>query len=144
VAALADPKTASNWVTREVLAACHERGVGVEGLGLAPEALAEVIGLVEEGTISRRSAKRVLRRVLTTGRRPASIVEAEGLDRVTEEDRLAAWVDAVLDENGVEAARYRAGETRLLEYLIGEVMRRSKGRADAGAVRALLLESLET
>lgn len=139
---VSDPKLASNWVMGEVLAACNASAVSVSELAVGPSALAELLAFVEDGTLSDVLARRVFRRMLETGRSASRIVDEEGLRTVTDHDRLQSWVRAVLESSAEEVERYRAGERRLIDYLIGQVMRRSSGRADPREVRALLEEFL--
>jgi aspartyl-tRNA(Asn)/glutamyl-tRNA(Gln) amidotransferase subunit B len=142
VAAAADPKVASNWVMGVVLSASNERGVGVGGLGVPASAMAELIGLVEGGTLSENLGKRVFERMLETGEPASRIVEAEGLRKISAAERIAAWVDEVVEENEDEVKRYRAGERKLLGYFIGQVMQKSDGRADPEAVRSALVGAI--
>ena len=76
------------------------------------------------------------------GRTAAEIVAAEGLEQIRDDDALLDWIDGVTDEFSDEAARYRGGETRLLGFLVGQVMRRSGGAADPRRVNELLRERL--
>jgi len=138
-----DPKSASNWVMGPVLRTLKEREVGADDFPVSPERLGRLLGLVEDGTISRNTAKDVFERMLDDGRSPAEIVEAEGLAQVSEEGKLEGWVQDALADHPDEVARFRDGEERLLGFFMGEVMKRSRGKADPGEARRILREALE-
>jgi aspartyl-tRNA(Asn)/glutamyl-tRNA(Gln) amidotransferase subunit B len=138
-----DPKTASNWVMGPVLASLKEEEVGPEEYPVRPGALAELVGLAEDGRINRNVAREVLARMLATGRSAGEIVEAEGLARISDAEAVARWVEEALSAHPGELDRYRQGEARLQGFFMGEVMKRSGGKADPAEVRRLLAERLE-
>ncbi len=135
-------KVASNWLMGEVLAACNERGVSVGGLGVEPARLAELIGLVEDGSLSLGVGKQVFRRMIETGKRAEAVVRDEGLSTISDAGQLETWVAEALAESPREVERYRAGEQKLLAHFIGQVMRKSGGRAEPGRLREMLIEAL--
>jgi aspartyl-tRNA(Asn)/glutamyl-tRNA(Gln) amidotransferase subunit B len=136
-----DPKQASNWVMVEVLAVANEWGRPVEQLDIDPEGLAEIVRLVADGRLSRSLGRQVFRRMVETGKSAARLMEEEGL-RLASGDELEVWVGEALAENPAEADRYRAGEEKLLAFFIGQVMRKSQGKADPARTRQALLERL--
>ncbi|MGD2154983.1 MAG: Asp-tRNA(Asn)/Glu-tRNA(Gln) amidotransferase subunit GatB [Gemmatimonadales bacterium] len=136
-----DPKQASNWVMVEVLAVANEWGRPVEQLDVDPEGLAEIVRLVADGRLSRSLGRQVFRRMVETGKSAARLMEEEGL-RLASGDELGVWVGEALAENPAEADRYRAGEEKLLAFFIGQVMRKSQGKADPARTRQALLERL--
>jgi aspartyl-tRNA(Asn)/glutamyl-tRNA(Gln) amidotransferase subunit B len=136
-----DPKQAANWITVELRGRLNETGIDVSGSRVTPERMAELIGLVGEGTISRSAAKDVLDRVVETGESPTAVVEREGLAAVGS-DELGGVVDDVISANPEEAERVRGGDQKVVGFLIGQVMRATRGNADGGRVRELLLEKL--
>jgi aspartyl-tRNA(Asn)/glutamyl-tRNA(Gln) amidotransferase subunit B len=138
-----DPKQAANWITVELRGRLNETGMDVSGSRVTPERMAELIGLVGEGTISRSAAKDVLDRVVETGESPTAVVEREGLAAVGS-DELGGVVDEVISANPEEAERVRGGDQKVIGFLIGQVMRATRGNADGGRVRELLLEKLGT
>jgi aspartyl-tRNA(Asn)/glutamyl-tRNA(Gln) amidotransferase subunit B len=139
-----DPKTAANWVMETVLQAMNERLLDPASFPIAPDALGELLQLVVEGRISRVMGKEVFWKMLDAGGRPGDIVHAQGLEQIRDQGRLHEWIAAVLDEHPDEVGRYRRGEVRLLGHFVGEVMRRSAGRADPRAVSDLLRARLES
>jgi aspartyl-tRNA(Asn)/glutamyl-tRNA(Gln) amidotransferase subunit B len=133
-----DGKAASNWIMTDVLGWLNERGVGIEAWPIAPAALAALIRMVGDGTLSHALGRRTLARMLETGRDAADIVAAEGLSQVGDEATLAGWVDAVIARFPDEAARGRAGDGKVVGFLMGQVMKASGGRVDPKKASALL------
>ena len=125
-----DPKSAANWIMNET------------GAHPAPEALAELIGLVADGTVSHQAAKRIYPE-LHGGSAPREVAARLGILQVRDEDALRRWVDEVVAAHPDEVVRYRAGESRLLAFLTGQVMKRSRGTADPKGVQAMLTRRLE-
>ena len=141
VAAEADPKQAANWTTGELRARLNEAGVDISESKITPGHLAELIGFVENGTVSRSAARGVLTAVFDTGDSPTTVVEREGLASVGG-DELSGVVDEVIAANPSEAERVRAGDKKVVGFLVGQVMRATRGNADGGRVRQLLAERL--
>ena len=147
------PKEASNWIMGPVLAAMNARDLEADDFPVRPVHLAGLIDLVEEGTINRNVAKDVLGRMLESAagvevgsaaaKTPAEIVREEGLATVSDTGRLEAWVEDALAAHPEEVARFRDGETRLQGFFMGEVMKRSRGKADPTEVARILTERLE-
>ena len=107
-------------------------------LRVRPPALAQLLAMVRDGTVSHAAATRIFAIVAESGDAPVEIARREGLLQERDLDALTGWVDQVLAENPDEAARFRAGEKKLLGVLVGQVMKLSKGRADPKAVNQLL------
>ena len=143
VAADADPKQAANWVSGDFRALLNESGTGVAGSKVTPGHMVELIGLVGDGKVSRSAARTVLDEVFKTGDRPAEVVEREGLGSV-EADELEGVVDGVISSNPDEAERVRGGDRKVVGFLMGQVMRATRGNADGGRARELLLRKLSS
>ena len=143
VAVVGEAKSAANWVKGPLLKEANRVRRSVDDLGISPPALAELIGLVEDGTVSGTMGRRVLGQMVDSGKPASEIIETEGLSQVQDSDELTAWVDAVIAENSDEVERYRSGETRLMGYFVGQTMQKSKGRADPKALSALLRGRLD-
>jgi len=142
VAAEADPKQAANWTTGDLQARLNEVGIGVAESKVTPGHLAELIGLVEKGTVSRSAAKDVLGIVFETGDSPSAVVEREGLASLGG-DELSGVVEGVISANPDEAGRVRDGDKKVIGFLVGQVMKATRGNADGGRVRQLLMEKLD-
>jgi len=141
--AVASPKVASNWVMGELLRTLNERGVAVDGSPVGPSALASLIGLVEKGTISGSIAKDVFATMFATGRPADEIVAEEGLAQIGDEAAILAIVREVIAEQAGPVAQYRAGKKQTLGFLVGQVMKRSAGKANPPLVNRLMTHELD-
>ncbi len=137
-----DAKLAANWVMGPLQALLNTRGQSLDDLGVSPEELSVLLALVADGTISDRVAKQVLEEMADGAGSARDIVSARGWEQVRDTDRLEAWVDAVTSEFPEEVERIRQGEDRLLGFLVGQVMRRSEGKADPRRVNELMRQRL--
>jgi aspartyl-tRNA(Asn)/glutamyl-tRNA(Gln) amidotransferase subunit B len=141
-----NPKAASNWVMTEALRKLKDDSAE-EGPLLArgpvrPSGLAELIRLIDTGTISGKIAKDVFERMWASGEPPGAIVEREGLTQVSDEGAIQAAVDEVIAANPGPVAIYRKGKTSTLGWFVGQVMRRTGGKANPGLVNDLLKKAL--
>ena len=136
LAAGASPKGAANWLTGEVTA--HMRRNEDSELSLTGAQLAELIALVEEGTVSSSAAKEVLEGVLTGEGDPAAVAESRDLIQISDTSALEAVVDEVLADNPDAVQSYAAGEKKAVGFLVGQVMTKTQGKADPRIVNALL------
>jgi len=143
VASEADPKQASNWISGDFRALLNESGTDVSESKVIPDLMKELIGLVGDGKVSRSAARTVLDEVFRTGDRPAEVVEREGLGSV-EADELEGVVEGVISSNPDEADRVRNGDKKVVGFLMGQVMKATRGNADGGRARELLLQKLSS
>jgi aspartyl-tRNA(Asn)/glutamyl-tRNA(Gln) amidotransferase subunit B len=142
VRAGAEPKAAANWVMGPAQALKNERKEDASTFTVSAEALAELIALVAAGTVSDSAAKTVLGVVAAEGGSPREIVEARGLTQVRDDVQLEAWVAAAIGDHPDEVARYRGGEAKLIGFFVGQIMKRSAGKADPRRVNELLRKAL--
>jgi len=138
VAAGAEGKAAANWVMGEALTSWNESGV----FAVPAATLARLIALVADGTVSHQAAKKVYAELATNGGEPRPVAERLGLLQVRDESALEGWVDEVLAAHPGEVARFKAGETKLMGFLTGQVMKRSQGKADPKGIQAVLARKL--
>jgi aspartyl-tRNA(Asn)/glutamyl-tRNA(Gln) amidotransferase subunit B len=138
-----DPKVISNWIMNEVLRMQNELSVSADALTLTPEYLAEVIRMVDAGTINAATGKSLLVKVQESGKAPKAIVAAEGLAQVSDEEALLDVIDRVLAAHPDEVISYREGKVGLLGWFMGQVMRETGGKADPGKTRAMLMKALK-
>jgi len=136
-----EPKTIANWVQNEILRLLRERGLTAGELPFTPDHLAELARLVEDKTITRQTAVALIPKVIETGQPPRALVEAEGLAQISGDDALRALAQAVIAENPDQVANYRK-KPALLKWFVGQVMRKSQGKANAQAVEGILAELL--
>ncbi len=141
-AASGNAKAASNWVMNEVLAQINEQGGTLAACQVAPAHLGALIGLVDAGTISGKTAKDVFARMWASGEEPAAIVAREGLAQVSDSGALQEVVAEVVAAHPAQVASYRGGKTGTLGFFVGQVMRRTAGRANPRLVQELLERAL--
>jgi aspartyl-tRNA(Asn)/glutamyl-tRNA(Gln) amidotransferase subunit B len=135
----AEPQHAANWVMTEALADAKDHG---DQLRVSPAALSQIIGLVKGGTLSHQAAKRVFAEVAAKGGDPRSVAESLGLIQVADTNIIAGWVMDVLAAHPTEVERYKKGETKLMPFFVGKLMRASKGKADPKLAQRVLEEKL--
>jgi aspartyl-tRNA(Asn)/glutamyl-tRNA(Gln) amidotransferase subunit B len=126
----------------EVLRKLKEGDRGLASCPVGPEALAGLVRLVDAGTISGRTAKDVFERMWATGEEAAAIVEREGLTQLSDDSALEALVAEVVASGRAQAASYRGGKAAALGWFVGQVMKRTGGRANPQRVNALLRKAL--
>ncbi|HEY7213674.1 MAG TPA: Asp-tRNA(Asn)/Glu-tRNA(Gln) amidotransferase subunit GatB [Thermoanaerobaculia bacterium] len=137
-----NPKGIANWVMGEVLRDVKERRVEIAA-SIPAVHLAALVGMVDAGRISNSAAKEVFAAVRESGEEPAAAVERLGLAQVSDTPQIERWIDEVIEQNAGQAGQYRAGKVQVLGFLVGQVMKRSGGRADPKAVQMLLRRALE-
>jgi aspartyl-tRNA(Asn)/glutamyl-tRNA(Gln) amidotransferase subunit B len=138
-----EAKKISNWVMNDVMRSMNEDGLVPDELKLTPSYLAEMQQLIDKKTINNTSAKKVLKKVMETGKAPSKVVEEEGLASVSDEGAIRVIVEKVIEDNPDEVASYRDGKETLMGWFVGQVMRASRGKADAKTVQQLLREFLK-
>ncbi len=145
VRAGAASKAAANWLLGDVQRVLKEQGdepLGAFALRVPPASLAELLTMLDQGAISGPIAKQVFETMAAQGGSAKAIVEAAGLGRIADTGAIEAIVDDVLAANAEAVEQYRAGKAQAFGFLVGQVMKASKGRADAPAVHALLRKKL--
>jgi aspartyl-tRNA(Asn)/glutamyl-tRNA(Gln) amidotransferase subunit B len=146
VAAGVTPKAAANWITGELSRLLNQHaaeGLRADAVALRPDGLAELIGEVEAGRVSSTNAKTVLAAAFESGESPRAIIEREGLRAVSDAGAIGAEIEAVLAEFPSQVAEYRDGKQQLFGFLVGQVMKRTAGRADAKLVNEELRRRLD-
>jgi aspartyl-tRNA(Asn)/glutamyl-tRNA(Gln) amidotransferase subunit B len=144
VSAGADPKAASNWVMGEVMREMNERAIDIGAFKIKPADLAELATLQASGRINSTTAKDVFRLMLEEGRKASAIVAEGGLEQTSDTSAIEADARAVLDENPDEVARYLGGKEQLLQFFVGQLMKRTKGRANPKLATDAIKGLLET
>ena len=138
-----DPKKISNWLMNDVLRMLNDRGVSADQLKLTPTSLAEILKLIDAGTINNSTGKALLEKVETTGRSPVEIVAAEGLAKVSDDSAIRAVCQEILAENPKEVESYKSGKVTLIGWFVGQVMKKMRGKADASLARTIFEELLQ-
>jgi aspartyl-tRNA(Asn)/glutamyl-tRNA(Gln) amidotransferase subunit B len=138
----ADPKRVSNWVMNDVLRMVNERDITPDDLRLTPEYLAGIIKLVDGDTINTSTGKSLVEKVEDSGQAPGEIVEAESLGKVSDEDAIRSIIIEVIEGNPDQVATYKSGKTTIIGWFVGQVMKKSRGKADPQLTRSMLEELL--
>lgn len=136
----ATPKIAVNFIMGEIAAYLKEDHIEITDTKLTPENLAELISLIEKGTISNNIGKQILVEMLKDGTKASVIVEKKGLSQITDEGAIKEIVQKVVDAHPSEVEAYKNGKTNLLGFFVGQVMKETKGRANPKTVNELLKE----
>jgi aspartyl-tRNA(Asn)/glutamyl-tRNA(Gln) amidotransferase subunit B len=138
------PKTVANWLVGDIAAFLNASGLEIEDVPLSPALLAGMLALIDAGTLSGRSAKEVVDEMLRTGRTAGEIVAERGLMQISDDAVLERLVDGVIAEHPSSVGDVRAGKDRAIAFLVGQVMKKSQGRAHPEKVNRLLRARLRT
>ena len=144
-AAKADPKKVANFVLGPLLRECNARGLSAadpSAWAMKPEALAELVRLVDGGTISAKIANDIFGDIFEQGVMPEAYVKEKGLVQISDTSALEAAVDEVIAANPAEVEAYRGGKTKLISFFVGQIMRATKGKANPALVNELLAKKL--
>ncbi|TFB14257.1 Asp-tRNA(Asn)/Glu-tRNA(Gln) amidotransferase subunit GatB [Filobacillus milosensis] len=139
----ADPKLATNWLMGDISGHMNKQQVELNDLPLTPESIAKMIKLIEEGTLSSKLAKKVITELLKNGGDPEKIVKEKGLVQISDESQLREIITEVLNENEQSIVDYKNGKDRALGFLVGQVMKKTKGQANPPMVNKILIEEMD-
>lgn len=142
VGGVKSPKLLANWVITELLRELSAAGIEIEETLYPPEYLAQLVSLIESNTISGKIAKEVFSESFAQQTEPKKIVADKGLVQVTDEGAIAEFVDQVIAEFPAQVTEYQGGKAPVLQFLVGQVMKRSKGKANPPMVNKLFIERL--
>ena len=137
-----DAKLTANWILTELLGALNKAEKDLEHSPVSAEQLGGLVALIADNTISGRIAKEVFAEMFTSGKNAADIVEAKGLKQVTDTGAIEKIVDEVLKENPDKIAEYKSGKDKLFGFFVGQVLKKSGGKANPGMVNDLLKAKL--
>lgn len=137
-----DAKAVSNWIMGDLLGYLNANSLELADVKITGKGLGEMIGLIEKGTISSKIAKTVFKSMLETGKDPQTIVEEQGLVQISDEGAIKAVVDQIVNNNPQSVADYKAGKEKAVGFLVGQVMKETKGKANPGLVNKLIIERL--
>jgi aspartyl-tRNA(Asn)/glutamyl-tRNA(Gln) amidotransferase subunit B len=144
IAAGAPAKQAANWVMGDITAYLKNEKLAIADIPFQPHELAELISLIDAGTISGKIAKDILPELLSAGGSPQKLVESKGLIQISDTGAIESAIDAVLAANPKELEQYRGGKTKLLGFFVGKVMKETGGRADPKLTNELLAKKLNS
>ncbi|RJP20460.1 MAG: Asp-tRNA(Asn)/Glu-tRNA(Gln) amidotransferase subunit GatB [Candidatus Omnitrophota bacterium] len=137
----AAPKTFSNWIMVHILRELREDSE-IGDLPITPQHLAELVRLVESDAINSNIAKKVITEMMKTGNMPADIVKEKGLEAVSDSGEIEQFVEETIAENPGPAEEFKDGKDKAMNFLLGQVMRKSRGKADPQLVQELLRQKL--
>ena len=135
-------KAVANWMSRNLLRRLNESDTEITDCRISPEALAEMITLIESGEISNRMAQEVFDQMFDTGKSAAAIVKEQGLAQISDESELEGIVAQVIAENPAAVQDFNQGKKRAVGFLVGQVMKATRGKANPGIVNQKLQEQL--
>ncbi|OPA74345.1 aspartyl/glutamyl-tRNA amidotransferase subunit B [Paenibacillus selenitireducens] len=138
-----DAKAVSNWIMGDLLAHLNASNLELSDVKVTGQGLGEMIGLIEKGTISNKIAKTVFKEMIESGKAPQVIVEEKGLVQISDEGAIKAIVDKVVDANPQSVEDFRAGKDKAIGFLVGQVMKESRGKANPALVNQLLADRLK-
>jgi aspartyl-tRNA(Asn)/glutamyl-tRNA(Gln) amidotransferase subunit B len=138
-----NPKSVANWVINNLRARLSGTGEGLAGLRFPAEGLLELVEAVDSGRISSKLAQEVFGEMYATGERPGSIIQRKGLVQVSDAGALEAWCDRAIADNPRSASDFRTGKVAALNFLKGQVMKMSQGKANPNLVGEILARKLQ-
>jgi aspartyl-tRNA(Asn)/glutamyl-tRNA(Gln) amidotransferase subunit B len=139
----ATPKTASNWIMTDILRDLKEAGdMVIDEMQITAGHLAQLLKMIDEGTISGKIAKQVYNDMKDSGKMPKAIVEEKGLVQVSDDSAICGFIDKVIQDNPGPVEDFRGGKDKALGFLMGQVMRMSQGKANPQRTRELLIEKI--
>ncbi|GAA0328889.1 Asp-tRNA(Asn)/Glu-tRNA(Gln) amidotransferase subunit GatB [Bacillus carboniphilus] len=139
----ADAKQASNWIMGELSAYLNANQMELHDIALSPEGLAGMIKLIEDGTISSKIAKTVFKELIENGGNPEKIVKEKGLVQISDEGELLKIVAEILDANPQSIQDFKEGKEKALGFLVGQIMKATKGQANPPKVNQLLRQEIQ-
>ncbi len=137
-----DPKTAANWVMGDLMGALKAEGKEIGDSPVSAEHLGQLVGMIAKGELSGKLAKEVFPKMFSTGDAPAAIVEKEGLKQISDTGALEMAVEEVIAQNPKQVDQYRGGKTAVMNFLVGQVMRATRGQANVAAVTEIFKRKL--
>ncbi len=137
-----DAKAVSNWMMGELSRLLNQNGIEIEDCKVKPAGLAEMLKLVQDGTISGKMAKTVFEEIFESGKDPATIVKEKGLVQISDEGSLAPLIDEIVNNNPKVVQDYKNGKEKAFGFFIGQIMKATRGQANPELVNAMLRERL--
>ena len=136
-------KAVANFIMVDISAYLNETKKEIDEIDFTKEKFKELLDLIDNKTISRNTAKEVINESLRTGKTPSEIVSKKGCTQITDEDSIKKLVIEVLNENETQVKQYLSGETKVIGFLVGQTMKKSKGKANPELVNRILYNELE-
>ncbi len=138
-----NPKAVANWITTNILGYLNNLEITIKDIYLTPEILLELISLTNDGTISSKQAKEVFQLVLEQKKNPKDLIKDLGMVQISDDKVIKEVVHQVLDQYPEAVIQYKSGKRNILDFLVGQVMKLTKGQANPAKASAALLEEIE-
>jgi aspartyl-tRNA(Asn)/glutamyl-tRNA(Gln) amidotransferase subunit B len=138
-----EPKMTANWLLGEVSATLNQKGVLIDEFSVNAEQLAGLLARIQDKTISNSIAKKVFETMVESGETADAIIESQGLKQVTDTGAIEGWVNEVIEKNPKQVEQYKGGQTKLLGFFVGQVMKLSQGKADPAVINELVADKLK-
>ena len=138
-----DPQLISNWILSEVTAVLNRENIEINDFYIEPNRLASLLSRIDDNTISSKIAKDLFSQMLTSDETADEMIEKQGLEQITDEDSITQFVTEVLDEFSEQKDQYLAGKEQVLGFLVGQVMKRSNGKANPKLVNELIIRQIK-
>lgn len=138
-----NPKSSSNWITSVILGHLNKFELDINDIFLTPKMLVDLIKLIDDATISSKQAKEVLYESLTENKEPIKIVEEKGMKQIGDTDTINKVILEVLEEQPASIEQYKGGRTNIVDFLVGQVMKKTRGQANPAMTRNMIIEEIE-
>ena len=136
------PKAFCNWITNDLLREVKDRKLDINNLLIKPKQLASLVEIIEKGTISSTIAKEVFSEMIQTGKEPQKIIEEKGMAQISDEGLIESVIDKVIAGNPGVIEDYKKGKKNALAFLVGQVMKETKGKANPKIVNEMLVKKV--
>ena len=138
-----DAQLVSNWILSEVIAVLNRENIEINAFQIKPDRLASLLSRIQDNTISSKIAKDLFNQMLTNDKTVDEMIKEQGLEQITDEDSISQYVTEVLNEFSDQKDQYLAGKEQVLGFLVGQVMKRSKGKANPRLVNELIIRQIK-
>lgn len=135
-------KSLINWILRDLMGYLKEEKITLASCKVTPEKLAQIVDLIDQGTINNQGAKQVFTVVAKTGAVPADVVKEQGLEQIGSTEELEAIIKEIIDQNADSVARYKAGADKLFGFFVGQAMKKTQGKGNPKIIQELLKKHL--
>jgi aspartyl-tRNA(Asn)/glutamyl-tRNA(Gln) amidotransferase subunit B len=137
-----DKKLAANWIMTTLLGLLNTKGISITDSPVTAGDFSKLLVLIEQGTITATAGKSVFEEMVVSSKAPDVIVREKGLEQVSDQSQLDTLVQAVIQDNPAEVAAYREGKTKLFSFFMGQIMKKTRGKADPAIITQLLKTNL--
>ncbi len=137
-----DAKMAANWLLGDISAYLNEHEMEISALRVTPERLAQLLARIADKTISNNIARKVFGFLVSSDKSADEIIEEQGLKKVTDTGAIEGWIDEVIANNPKQVEQYKSGQTKILGFFVGQVMKKSQGKADPAMINEIIIKKL--